>query len=122
MQNASDSGEPRLSSVANAVILPPKTQTTGSDFGDSHFKAPEQVRQLPYNNKVDCWAFGVSLFFCLTETLPFNTEKTNLSLDQVILQNEPDYSLVLDSDYSESAVDLIKKCLEKDSNLRITMG
>ena len=71
MQNSFDSGLPRLSSVSCAVIIPPTDEVVGSDFGDFHFRAPEMIKQIPYTKKVDCWSYGVALYYCLTLDHPF---------------------------------------------------
>ena len=71
MKNTSDTGMPRLSSVQNAIIIAPNATIVGSDFMDIHFKAPEVVKQMPYNSKVDCWAYGVALYYSLALKLPF---------------------------------------------------
>jgi len=49
-------------------------------YGDIRYRAPEMIKGSSYNNKVDCWAFGVILFYMLTGHHPYdNAEESPAS-------------------------------------------
>jgi serine/threonine protein kinase len=39
--------------------------------GSERYQAPEMLMGLPYNESVDMWAFGVTLYYMFTQDLPF---------------------------------------------------
>jgi serine/threonine protein kinase len=40
--------------------------------GSLQYAAPELLRGAPYTEKVDIWALGITMFACLTSSLPFD--------------------------------------------------
>lgn len=88
--------------------------------GTPGYVAPEILDDLPYNEKVDIFSAGIILYILLTGCSPFygksyneilvKNKKCRISFDFSKFKHKP----------SQSAVDLLKKMLEKDSNSRIS--
>jgi serine/threonine protein kinase len=52
--------------------------------GSVYYAAPELLLGLPYNEKVDIWALGITAFACLTGTLPFDFNDEATAREQII--------------------------------------
>ena len=46
-------------------------ETSNDPYGSLSFKAPELVLNKDYDFKVDIWALGISLYYIIYKTLPF---------------------------------------------------
>ena len=46
-------------------------ETSNDPYGSLSFKAPELILNQEYDFKVDIWAFGISLYYIIYKTLPF---------------------------------------------------
>ena len=46
-------------------------------FGTLSFVAPEVLVRKPYNKEVDIWSIGITLYYVLTGTLPFDDNEDN---------------------------------------------
>lgn len=46
-------------------------------FGTLSFVAPEVLIRKPYNKEVDIWSIGITLYYILTGTLPFDDDQDN---------------------------------------------
>ena len=66
MTQRDDQAVPRISNFSHARILEPNQKVQESFRNANIFMAPEIVKNQPYDNKVDCWAFGVILYFMLS--------------------------------------------------------
>ena len=67
---------PRIHSLDKAEIIGHECHSLGI-CGDIRYRAPEVVRNEPYDFKSDCWSFGVILYYMLTEKLPFDFDGEN---------------------------------------------
>lgn len=74
MDAVTDAAIPRVSSLKAAIIQGPENQISGIQNKNFEFIAPEVVSQLPYNNKVDSWSFGIILYYMLAGKLPFSSD------------------------------------------------
>ena len=52
--------------------------------------APELIREIPYNNSVDIWSFGIILYELYTGYPPFYTNKL-ITLIKMITNNKINY-------------------------------
>ena len=75
---------------------------------------PEGLKRESINMKYDIWSVGILIYYMIEGKYPFEG-----STDMVILKKiEKGINLNISSDYDLN--DLIKKCLEKNINLRIS--
>lgn len=84
--------------------------------GSYPYAAPEIFKKAPYTKSVDVWSLGVVLFSMTVGRMPFMS-KSFPHLIKKIVNQEPKYP----SDISEELLDLLKKMLTKDPELRITI-
>lgn len=85
--------------------------------GTADYVAPELVHSVPYDYKIDLWAWGVLLYEMLMGNAPFSGKD-----DHETFQKIADYDLNKDKKYdalSEDAKDLINKILVTDSEKRM---
>ena len=64
---------PRIARLTNAIIMGYE-EVTREIYGDIRYRAPEVLRNKPYDFKADSWSFGIILFYLLTSHLPFDEE------------------------------------------------
>ena len=89
-------------------------------FGTLLFAAPELIQNMPYNIEIDVWSLGVILFYMFTGYYPFKG-KEEFEIEEKII-NEPvefkdgEWEII-----SDKVKDLIRKCLEKYPEDRITI-
>ena len=86
-------------------------------LGSPLYMAPELCAEDLYNEKVDVWACGVITYILLTGQPPF----VGGSKDEIyenIQKMEPNYNQRQLRQCQATALDFIKKCLNKDPSLR----
>ena len=92
---------------------------TGAVVGTAEYMAPEQLRDLKLDTRVDLYALGAILFEMLTLRVPFDAETTEALLLKILI-DPPE----LPSKYREdidagSALDqVVAKALDKNPDLR----
>ncbi len=91
--------------------------TNGLLIGTPAYMSPEQVRGGQIDERADIWAFGCCLYQALTGQLPFHGD-TATDTVAAILRSEPDWEL-LPPDFPTEAYVVLRRCLEKDVNLRL---
>jgi serine/threonine protein kinase len=96
-----------------------KTRAQGV-LGTAPYMSPEQLCGLATDWRVDIWAFGCVLFELVTGKRAF-TGKSRTELVRAILDAEPAWS-ELPAELPAPAVDLLRRCLEKDAYLRPPMS
>jgi len=133
---AVESSIPRICHIDEAEVMGLDDITRGL-YGDIRYRAPEAVKGKPYNFKADVWSLGVILYFLFVGKLPFtisddisdysdsesdqSTKNRIQLIEQKILNTEPDYALLSSKGFSEQAIDLIQKLLNKDPMTRLTV-
>ena len=99
-----------------------KNEFSLDPYGSLCFKAPELIKHLPYNFKVDVWAIGITIYYLIFRVLPF--EKGNKQqIKESIVNDNLNFPIVeMTYDASETNNEsnngsflyaLIGECLEK---------
>ena len=100
------------------IISPNERMVDG--YGTLSYVAPEVLLRTPYNKEVDIWSMGVILFYMLSGKLPFRGKKEQEVAEKIVYEDlefdEDDWEI-----RSQSVQDLIKCCLEKNREKRITI-
>jgi len=86
--------------------------------GSPHYAAPELFKGTFYTEKVDIWALGITMYACLTSSMPFDTNDYE-SMVQDILNGLPDLFNTDALDHvSDSCKDLLDWMLTSDPEKR----
>ena len=95
-------------------------EKTVEGYGTLCFVAPEIVQRTPYNNSVDIWSLGVTLYYIGSRTYPFDSNNDNEIAKKIcyIPVEFPDSIWVKKS---KEYKNLISSCLEKDMKKRINI-
>ena len=96
-----------------------KTQNSNrlTFWGTADYVAPELVHNVPYDYKIDLWAWGVLLYEMLMGNAPFsgkNDHETFQKIAQFDLNKDKKYE-----NLTEDAKDLITRILVADSDKRM---
>lgn len=89
--------------------------------GTVEYTAPEMLRGHGYNNKVDTWALGVTMYVVLTGVTPFISEVES-QIKREILRGLPNIVCSRWRNISEAGRDLLRKMLRTDVNARMSMA
>ncbi|HSS48252.1 MAG TPA: serine/threonine-protein kinase [Thermoanaerobaculia bacterium] len=89
-------------------------------LGTAPYMSPEQLRGFEADWRVDVWAFGCVLFELVTGRCAFAGE-SRMDLLRAILDLEPPWC-DLPAEMPAPVVDLLRRCLAKDSSLRPPMS
>ena len=103
-------------------------------YGSLCFKAPELIKHIKYNFKVDIWAVGVTLFYIIYGELPFEKGDKDEIKNSIISEPVSFYSnhIINDTNYIKDLKDIddiyitgssllysiVKDCLEKRQDKR----
>jgi serine/threonine protein kinase len=102
-------------------IMGPKEHVVDG-FGTLSFVAPEVLVRTPYNKEVDIWSLGIICYYMLTGLLPFDDDSDNEEIiAKMIVFKECKFPKNFWEKRSDDVIDLIKKCLEKRPEKRITI-
>ena len=103
--------------LAHSPTLTMEATREGVVLGTAAYMSPEQARGKPVDKRTDIWAFGCVLLECLTGEQQFGGETLSDSIAK-ILQKDPDWE-ALPKDTPLAIRKLLRRCLEKDSQLRL---
>lgn len=106
-----------------------ESETLCDGFGTICYAAPEVLLRNPYNRKIDVWSLGVILYFLLSKgNLPFEDDndyddnKDEMTIGKKILFSDPPFYKNYFSNRSQSALRLVKDCLTKNPEKRISIN
>jgi serine/threonine-protein kinase len=105
------------SSETMATVTVSQTQE-GVVIGTPAYMSPEQVRGLIVDKRTDIWAFGCVLYELLAHRRLFSGARTTSDFIAAILTQEPDWK-ALPAATPSSICKLLRRCLEKDPQLRL---
>ena len=112
--------ELKLIDFGCSKIFSPQKKTTFEDtIGTLVYCSPEVLKNK-YDQKCDIWSCGVIMYLLLCGKFPFSG-KTEEEITKKILFGKLNFNSKQFQNVSESAKDLIIKCLNKDKNKRITV-
>ncbi|KAJ7807848.1 kinase-like domain-containing protein [Mycena olivaceomarginata] len=104
-----------LSNFSNAMMI---SADAPSQSAAMEYQAPEHLLGWAHDFAVDCWSFGTLLHFLLAGTNPVvDGEDPNATRSRILNGN-----IVLNDLLPTEAKDLIRKCLERNPALRLTIG
>ena len=119
MTEQSEKGILKIMDFGLSKIVGPN-DTLHEGYGTLSYVAPEVLLRTPYNKEIDMWSMGIILYQMLCGKLPFTGNKEEIIAKKIVF--EP---LEFDEDLwelrSRKVIDLIKKCLEKEPEERITI-
>ena len=89
-------------------------------FGTLYYASPEIIQNFPYNKEIDVWSLGVILFYMFTGCYPF-MGKEEVEIEEKIINQPVEFKDGEWEKISDKVQDLIRKCLEKNPEDRITI-
>ena len=114
-----------------------KFEYSDEPYGSLCFKAPEMIKHMQYNFKVDMWAVGITLFYIFYGELPFDKgEKDDIKYsimnDSITFYNNDiikDCKYINDDDYANNGkitkssflYSIMRDCLEKNKDKRYSI-
>ena len=114
-----------------------KFEYSDEPYGSLCFKAPEMIKHMQYNFKVDIWAVGITLFYIIYGELPFDKgEKDDIKYsimnDSITFYNNDiikDFKYINDDDYANNGkitkssflYSIMRDCLEKNKDKRYSI-
>jgi eukaryotic-like serine/threonine-protein kinase len=103
-------------SQSPTVTSPAMTQM-GVILGTAAYMSPEQAKGRPADKRVDIWAFGCVLYEMLTGRRVFEGA-TTIEVLAGVFKADPDWRR-LPAETPEGIERLLRRCLQKDSKLRL---
>ncbi len=90
----------------------------GSHVGTPVYMAPELSNDSAYNNKIDIWSVGVTIYQLATNDFPFKANNPFALMNKII--KEPHIKISPNSSYSNDLIKCIDLLLSKDPKARPT--
>lgn len=118
VKNSSELNSLKLIDFGLSKILGPSERAL-EGYGTLTYVSPEILQRKPYNYMVDIWSIGITLFYCLSGSFPFDDISNN---DEIIAKkiviNNVEYNQNIWKSRSNEARDLISKMLIKNYESR----
>jgi len=112
--------EVKLADFGLSKILGNK-EMTNEGYGTIAFASPEILLKHPYNYKVDVWSLGIIVYYLLSGDIPFAQDSKKLGdLTLNICSKDIQFSKKF-KNISKEAISLIKSCLKKNQDNRISI-
>lgn len=89
-------------------------------IGTEGFAPPEIFLHIPYDNSVDIWPLGISLFFMLTCRSPYRKYADKAALIHKIVNGLLNYRLLRMRKISIEAINIVKKMCNTNQEKRLT--
>jgi len=106
----SASGDAKLADFGVTGLLTKYKQTATSFSGTPHWIAPEMIKQLPYDQKVDIWSYGITIYELVNKEPP-NSELSPNKAMNLAVTNPP---ATLDDKFSKPFKEFLALCLVQD--------
>jgi Tol biopolymer transport system component len=119
LEQGSGIGDRGAALLANSPTITSPAMMTGVGviLGTAAYMAPEQARGKAVDKRADLWAYGCVVFEMLTGRRAFEGQDVTDTI-AAIVRGEPDWS-ALPAGTPASVKRLLKRCLAKDSKLRL---
>ncbi len=114
---AKTAGSPAGTAMASSVAVHHGPTQMGAVLGTVGYMSPEQARGQAVDKRTDIWAFGCVLFEMCAHQPPF-AGATISDAQAAVIEREPDWEL-LRAGTPANLVRLLRRCLTKDSKLRL---
>lgn len=120
LSEANDTSSIKLMDFGLSKILGPQEKVSDG-FGTLSFVAPEVLVRKPYNKEVDIWSIGITAYYIMTGTLPFDDEEDNEEkIAKQIVFNKLTFYDKKWSKISDICKDFIESCLIKEPEKRFS--
>ncbi|EMC98280.1 hypothetical protein BAUCODRAFT_67635 [Baudoinia panamericana UAMH 10762] len=111
---------------ANAppVAEPAQPTVTSSVIGTLEYASPKglSVNRKLFETAGDVWAFGVIVYALCTGDLPFRHPMPSKTVELILQADWDRRALTQAAAGSDAVIELVKGCLERDIDLRLTIG